>query len=30
MPKGKKISILMLCHILPNQINDFIDKLVLC
>lgn len=27
MPKGKKISILMLCHILPNQINDFIDKL---
>ena len=27
MPKDKKIAILMLCHIFPNQINDFIDKL---
>ena len=27
MPKDKKIAILMLCHILPNQINDFIDRL---
>ena len=27
MPKDKKIAMLMLCHILPNQINDFIDRL---
>ena len=27
MPTDKKIAILMLCHILPNQINDFIDRL---
>lgn len=27
MSKDKKIAILVLCHILPNQINDFIDIL---
>lgn len=27
MSKDKKIAMLMLCHILPNQINDFIDRL---
>ncbi len=26
MSKDKKIAMLMLCHILPNQINDFIDR----
>ena len=26
MPKDKKIAILMLCHTLPNQINDFVDR----
>ena len=26
MSKDKKIAILMLCHTLPNQINDFIDR----
>lgn len=27
MPKDKTIAMLMLCHILPNQINDFVDIL---